>query len=183
MTMPILTERPTLIADIEGWAAIYDDVDLNGDAVAPGAFRKSLARLGPAGVRLLYQHAPEKPIGRWTRFEERKRGLYAKGELLLSTEAGRDAYALIKARALDGLSIGYQTRRALRVDGPATAGRQATRRIVEADLWEVSIVTFPMAPAARVTRLGSPTPESPPPDKALMAEALREAGRILAAAG
>ena len=140
---------------------------------------------------MLYQHAAEKPIGRWTRFEERASGLYAYGEILLSTRLGQDAYSLIRARALDGLSLGYQTRQSIAQSaasgGPSAGGgnsvgrRPVKRRITEADLWEVSIVTFPMAPAARITHLGTPKHEAPPPDKAALAGALREAGRILAA--
>lgn len=184
MTLQTVTQTPALIAPIEGWAAIYNDVDLNGDVIAPGALARSIRRLGAGGVRMLYQHAPEKPIGRWTRFEERDGGLYAFGELTLSAALSREAYALIRARALDGLSIGFATRRAVRVT-TAPAGDRAVprRRILEADLWEVSIVTFPMAPAARITRLGQPEKErvSVTPDKAAFAASLRDAGRILAA--
>lgn len=184
MTLQQPDDMTTCLVPIEGWAAIYDDVDLNGDMIAPGAFRRSIRMIGPQGVRLLYQHAPEKPIGRWTRFEERTRGLYAYGELIVSTDLGRDTYSLIKARALDGLSIGYQTRRSVRsVKGQPLAGRTARRRIIEANLWEVSIVTFPMAPAARITHLGTPARDTPDtqPTAATMANALRTAGRILSA--
>ena len=137
-----------LIADIEGYAAIFNQRDLNGDIIAPGAFRHSLsARTAP--VRLLYQHASETPIGRWTSFTEDARGLFATGELILSSPRAHEIHALLLGGALDGLSIGYQTVKAKKTDG-------AARRIVEADLWEVSIVTFPMAPAARLTHVGVP---------------------------
>jgi len=131
---------------IEGWAAIYDEVDLNGDVIAPGAFRKSLAKTGSYAVKFLYQHAAEHPIGRWLRFEERARGLYSYGEILLATRMAREVAELARAEIIDGLSIGFRTVKAAKSNG--------ARRISEAELWEVSIVTFPMAPKARLTRIG-----------------------------
>ncbi len=153
---------------IEGWASIYNEPDLNGDIIAPGAFRKSIAK---GGVKLLYQHTVEQPVGRWLAFEERAAGLYARGELFLATQTAREVAELVRAGIIDGLSIGYQTTKS-RADGP-------NRRILEADLWEVSIVTFPMAPKARLTAFG----RAPKGDAeiALFAENVREAARILSA--
>lgn len=133
-------------ATIEGYASLFNVPDLNGDVVAPGAFRKAL-RNAP-DVRMLWQHAPEAPVGRWRRLEEDARGLWVEGELLLASASARDAYELLSGGALDGLSIGFKTVRAAK----ETRGR----RILEADLWEVSIVTFPMAPGARIARVGPP---------------------------
>jgi HK97 family phage prohead protease len=155
---------------IQGWAAIYDEVDLNRDVIAPGAFRKSIAAAGAGGVKLLYQHASEKPIGRWRSFEEREKGLYAIGEIYLSTQTAREAAELIKAEIIDGLSIGFHPTRAQRANGG--------RRIIEAHLWEVSIVTFPMAPKARLVRASS-APKSNSIEA--FAETVREAARILSA--
>lgn len=143
------------VAEIEGYAAIFHDRDFNGDVVAPGAFARSLGTGGP--VRMLYQHAVDAPIGRWRELTENARGLYVRGEILLSSARGREAAALAAGGALDGLSIGYRTVRAEKRDG--------ARRILEADLWEVSLVTFPMAPAARILRIAAPPPgmsTSPP---------------------
>jgi hypothetical protein len=158
----------TDILPIEGWAAIYDEVDLNGDIVAPGAFEDSLAAAGPGAVKLLYQHAAEAPIGRWRRFEERPKGLYARGEILLATQTAREAAALVEAGVLDGLSIGFRPIRA--------SGRGGARRILKADLWEVSLVTFPMAPKARLCRRAGDEDE-----QAILAFAgkLRRAAEIL----
>lgn len=139
----------TLIARIEGYAAVFHERDLNGDIVAPGAFAKSLKRRA-APVRMLYQHAAETPVGRWTSLAEDAKGLFVKGELILSSDRAREVHALLEGGALDGFSIGYQTVRAKK-SGPG-------RTILEADLWEVSIVTFPMAPSARVTHVGAPQP-------------------------
>ena len=165
----------SLVAPIEGWAAVYDEADLNGDVVARGAFAQSLARTGAGAVKMLYQHAVDRIVGRWLRFEDRPQGLYAFGEILLIAERQNEAYALAKAGVLDGLSIGYQTRRA---EKPARRGDAARRRIVEADLWEVSLVTFPMAPKARLTRVGAPRDVFIDPETEAFAKAIRNAASI-----
>ena len=153
-----------LIAEIEGYASVFDVPDLNGDIVAPGAFAKSLKK-NPKPA-LLYQHAAEAPIGRWLSLREDARGLFVKGELILSSPRAREVHALLEGGAMDGLSIGYRTVRSSRV--------ASGRRILEADLWEVSIVTFPMAPGARITRIGPPRPERAPQDYAkIFSESVR----------
>lgn len=135
------------IAVIAGYAARFGERDLNGDIIERGAFQKSLRRKAP--IAMLYQHASERPVGRWTQLREDAHGLFARGELILSAQGGRDVHALLQGGAIDGLSIGFQTVRA--VKDRTGAGR----RILEAELWEVSIVTFPMAPAARITHVGA----------------------------
>ncbi len=166
----------SLIVPIAGYASLYDEADLNGDIIAPGAFAKSLARTGAGGVKLLYQHAAETPVGRWTKFEERPRGLYAAGELLLATSAARDVFELTRNAIVDGLSIGFRTVKATK----SASGR----RITEAELWEVSIVTFPMAPKARLTHIGEPqmpaANDHAHPQNAF-ADAVRKAAHILSA--
>jgi len=144
-----MTDTP-LIADIEGYASVFNARDMNGDIIEPGAFAKSLA--DNSAVRMLYQHAAEAPIGRWTSFTEDHHGLFVTGEIILSSPRAREVHALLIGGAIDGLSIGFQTVRARKSDGPA-------RRIIETELWEVSIVTFPMAKAARITHIGPPRPD------------------------
>lgn len=165
-----------LVARIEGYASIFNAPDLNGDVVAPGAFARALREKGARRIRMLYQHAAETPIGRWTKLFEDSRGLYAEGELILSSAQAREVYALLKGRALDGLSIGFQTVRAARHE------RKAHRFILEADLWEVSIVTFPMAPGARIAFVGDAAPRLAEPKIAggrILADGLRAAADIL----
>lgn len=161
-----------LVASIEGYAAIFNVGDLNGDVVNPGAFARSLASRPAGEVRMLYQHAPEKPLGRWLSFEADSRGLYARGELILSSRLARDVRALIAGGAIDGLSIGFRTVRASRHD------RKSSRFILEADLWEVSVVTFPMAPGARIARIGAPRPADAHRD---VVRTLRDAAQFLSA--
>jgi len=164
-----------LIASLEGYASIFNTPDQNGDIVAPGAFSASLQKQTP--VRMLYQHAVDTPIGRWISLREDARGLFVRGEIILSSDRAREVYALLEGGAIDGLSIGFQTVKARKDPGG--------RRILKADLWEVSIVTFPMASAARVTSLGAPKPANTPAVSAprdttkLLAGTLRNAGRIL----
>jgi hypothetical protein len=165
------------VGPIAGYASLFNVADRNGDIVSKGAFRRAVRKPRFDGVKMLYQHAPGIPVGRWTRFEEDHRGLWAEGELLLSTEAGREAYDLLKGGAISGLSIGFNIGKAERF------GRR--RRIVEADLWEISIVTFPAAPGARVVYVDPPD-EAPPSEifreliaEASLADALRGAAQIL----
>ena len=56
----------------------------------------------------------------------------------------RELFALVTSGAVDGLSIGFRTVKA-RVD-PATR----VRKIIDLELWEISIVTFPLLAGARV---------------------------------
>lgn len=166
----------SLIAEIEGYAARYNEPDLNGDIIMPGAFKKTLNRQAST-IRMLYQHAAEQPIGRWINFRDTKDGLIVTGEILLASPRAHEVYALVAGGALDGLSIGYQTVRARKA--PGDSARTRGRRIVEADLWEVSIVTFPMAPKARITRIDAPTTISQDPLHVFLPRALqptREAG-------
>nr|WP_316653292.1 HK97 family phage prohead protease [uncultured Gellertiella sp.] len=127
-----------------GYASVFGEVDLGKDVIERGAFSRSIARKGPEGVRMLYQHDPAEPIGRWQLLREDGRGLYVEGQLTLGAKRADEVYAHLKNRALDGLSIGFRTVRA------ATDPKSGIRRILEADLWEISVVTFPMLPSARV---------------------------------
>jgi uncharacterized protein len=131
-------------AVIAGYASLFGAEDQGGDVVSRGAYAASLARLAEAGqrVKMLWQHDPGRPIGVWDEVREDGRGLWVKGRLLLEVQAGREARALLEAGAIDGLSIGYRTVRAEK----AAAGRV----LHQIDLWEVSLVTFPMLPEARV---------------------------------
>lgn len=128
---------------IEGYAAIFGTPDRGGDIIAPGAFAASLARR-QASVKLLWQHDPAQPIGVWDTITEDARGLKVEGRLLTSVRRGAEAAALLSAGALDGLSIGYRAVKADR-QGPH-------RHLTEIDLWEISLVTFPMNANARLSR-------------------------------
>jgi len=130
---------------IAGYASVFGAVDLGKDAVERGAFAKSLETRGTGGIRMLFQHDPAQPIGTWTAIREDARGLYVEGRISTEVAKGREVLALLRNGGLDGLSIGFRTVKARK------EGRTGVRRILEADLWEVSVVTFPMLPEARVT--------------------------------
>lgn len=130
---------------VAGYASLFGIRDRGGDVVAPGAYRAALARLAQRGerVRMLWQHDQAQPIGIWDEVVEDARGLRVKGRILTDVSRGREAAALVAAGALDGLSIGYRTTKAEPLPGGG-------RRLVELELWEVSLVTFPMLPEARL---------------------------------
>ncbi len=133
----------------EGYASLFNKEDLAGDMVAPGAFADSIGKRGVAGIKLLFQHDANQPIGVWTQLREDARGLYAHGRLMPEVAKAREVHALMRAGALDGLSIGFRTVKGRR---NRTAG---TRRLEKVDLWEISVVTFPLLPEARVTAMKS----------------------------
>jgi HK97 family phage prohead protease len=128
----------------EGYASLFGVLDTSGDIVAPGAFSASLKRRGAAGVKMLWQHKGDEPIGVWSEIVEDARGLKVTGRLDLSVARAREALSLIRTGALDGLSIGFRTLRA------ANDRATGARRLLELDLWEISLVTFPALPQARI---------------------------------
>jgi HK97 family phage prohead protease len=132
-----------------GYASLFGKADLGRDMVLPGAFRASLARRGAAGVKMLFQHDPNQPIGVWTEIREDGAGLFVKGRLTADVARAREVLALMRAGALDGLSIGFRTVRG------RTDAKTGVRRLMEVDLWEISVVTFPMLPEARVSAVKS----------------------------
>ena len=152
--------------EFEGYASLFGIPDGAGDVVAPGAFAKSLRARPAAKVRLLYQHFAHEPIGVWEAIREDARGLYVRGRLTLDVQRGAEVMALLRDGALDGLSIGFRTRRARR--DPATGHRI----LLELELWEVSVVTFPLSPQSHVTAIGA---------KGGLAGELRRASAVLRA--
>lgn len=129
---------------IEGYAATWT-VDQGGDEIKPGAFAASLKAIPIGRVRMLRDHDPTKPIGVWTEAREDERGLFVKGQIVLDTALGAETLALLKAGAIDGLSVGFRAVRH-RID------RKRGIRVLEVvDLREVSVVAFPMNPTAVVT--------------------------------
>ena len=131
---------------IEGVASAYGNVDLQGDIVAAGAFSKSIAA-GSMPAMLLY-HDLNRPVGRWDSFTETAQGLMAKGTLALGTPDADTAYKLLNTKALTGLSVGFTGAQRERGTGGA-------RIIKSARLIEVSLVTVPANPEARIRRVKS----------------------------
>jgi hypothetical protein len=126
---------------IEGYGAIFGNVDADGDVLLPGAFSDSLK--SGRKVKMLREHCPDDVIGVWDEVIEETGGLRVKGRILMTISDGKDAFELVKAGAIDGLSIGYRT--------VESEYNNAGNRLLKAvDLWEVSLVTFPMNELARV---------------------------------
>jgi uncharacterized protein len=124
----------------EGHASLFGVVDLGRDLVQPGAFKECLSRKGALGIKLLWQHDPKVPLGIWEEIVEDSCGLRVRGRLDLKVAKAREVHALMKSGAVDGLSIGFCTQLSRR------DGATGVRRLEKLDLWEVSIVTFPMLP-------------------------------------
>jgi len=130
--------------EFEGYASLFNVSDLGNDIVLPGAFAQSLRRRGPTGIKMLWQHDAAQPIGTWLDLQEDNRGLQVRGRLNLDVARAREVYSLMREGAVDGLSIGFRAGKAVR------DRKTGLRRLEQIDLWEISVVTFPMLPQARV---------------------------------
>jgi HK97 family phage prohead protease len=142
----VFRPRATIDADgaVEGYASLFGEVDQARDMVMPGAFHLTLQQRSVRRIPMLFQHDPAEPIGVWLELKEDWRGLFARGRLIPDVQRAREVLALLKSGAIDGLSIGFRTTKG-RVD-PKTR----VRALHAVDLWEISIVTFPLLAGARV---------------------------------
>lgn len=131
---------------IEGYASLFGVEDLAGDVVRAGAFVRTLASGRPVGM--LLSHVGGRTAGRWTTIREDGRGLFVRGFVSDATPAGAAALKLIERGMLDGLSIGFIAR-----DWSPRARRG--RELKEIELREISLVSEPMAPAARFAAVGA----------------------------
>ncbi len=149
---PLAVEEVEIDGSFSGYASIFGLPDLGNDVIECGAFTRALRQRGVSGVRMLWQHEAAEPIGVWTQIREDARGLYVEGRLAKGVARAREALELMRSGGLDGLSIGFRTVKARK---DAWTG---LRHIMEADLWEISVVTFPMLPQARVTGVKAALP-------------------------
>lgn len=155
----------------EGYASLFEREDMARDVIQRGAFRQSLARRRSAGIKMLFQHNPSEPIGVWETIREDGRGLFVRGRLMTSLARARDVLNLMRAGALDGLSIGFKAVKGRR------DSRSGIRRLEAVDLWEISVVTFPMLPDARVGSVKSrPFKEQMPTQRQMERWLTRDAG-------
>jgi uncharacterized protein len=140
----VFAPRTTIDTDgtVEGYASLFGEIDQARDMVMRGAFADTLAARGLRRIPMLFQHDPSEPVGIWLELREDHRGLFARGRLIPDVTRGRELLSLLRAGAIDGLSIGFAK---ARIDP-----RTRIRRIYAVDLWEISIVTFPMLTGARV---------------------------------
>jgi uncharacterized protein len=139
---------------IAGYASLFGIPDLAGDVVERGAFAETLLALPASDIRMLFQHDPDRPIGRWLAAKEDSQGLWMQGLVDASHADARAVLRLIQSGTADGLSIGFRALNAT----PRLSGGRILKTI---DLREVSIVTFPMLPRARL-RLRAEQPVTTP---------------------
>ena len=135
---------------VEGYAAAFGNIDLGSDIIHPGAFSKTLAERG-GKVRFLWQHDTHEPIGKPIEMHEDDNGLFMKA-IISDTARGRDALALLKDNAINGLSIGYDAIPG-GTDFSKNTGGETVRNLRELRLWEVSLVSMPMNENATITAL------------------------------
>jgi len=144
-------KAPNEAGVIEGYGSVFDTLDSYDDTIAAGAFATSLAAHKSMGTMpaMLWQHNNNEPIGVWTEMVEDSKGLRVKGQLCMDIQAGKDAHALLRMGALNGLSIGFVSK--------SWAYDESTdvRTLTEVDLWEVSLVTFPANGKSRITNVKS----------------------------
>ena len=154
---------------VEGYGSVFGVRDNYDDVIAKGAFVQSLKDHKAAGTMpaMLWQHDADKPIGVWTEMVEDEKGLRIKGQLAMETVKGKEAHALLKMGALNGLSIGFMSKEW------AYDRETEVRTLTAIDLWEVSLVTFPANEKARVTNVKSANEMATPKDAE---KALRDAG-------
>jgi len=160
--------------EFEGYLSVFGNVDSYGEMVMPGAFTGSLvdAKRKGRSVKLLWQHDSERPIGVWNDLAEDSKGLYAKGQLLIDASAqAKEAYGLLKAGAVDGLSIGYRV-----VEAAPHPDKNGVLQLKKLDLMEGSIVTFPANERAKVDSVKHLLAAGEVPTVRQFEELLREAG-------
>lgn len=148
LEVPFEVKAVTEEGEFSGLGSVFGNIDEQGDIVEHGAFEKSIARFEKSGdmPAMLWQHNSDWPIGAYTGLRETRKGLDVDGTLALEVQRAREAHALLKMKALRGLSIGWNpSKSVIEFDN-----KKKIRRLKEIDLWEVSIVTFPANPRATV---------------------------------
>lgn len=137
--------------EFSGYGSVFNTTDQGGDIIVKGAFVQSLAELKAKGrsPAMLWQHKSAEPCGVYTTVTEDSHGLYIEGQLALKTQRGAEAYELMQMKALSGLSIGFITR------DDSYDQKTGVRTIKQADLWEISLVTFPMNDDSRIQQVKS----------------------------
>ena len=143
-----------------GYASTWD-LDSGGDVIVKGAFSKTLAEKR-SQVKILWQHKTDTPIGKPLEMREDERGLFVEGKISDTTH-GKDAKILLKDGVIDRMSIGFIA------NSDAVTVKDGIRYIEELELFEFSLVTWPMNDAAVITAVKSLRPKD-------IERVLREAG-------
>ena len=157
----------------EGYASMFDHIDSVSDQVVKGAFKKTLERCRTQGrmPALLWQHDATEPIGVWKEIFEDDQGLYVRGQLFINEiPKAKQAYKLLKEKALSGLSIGFKAKEA-QIDP-----HMGVRKLIEIDLLEISLVTFPALDTARIASVKQMLQRGRLPEIRVFEAFLRDAG-------
>ena len=133
-----------------GYASVFGVQDSDGDVIVKGAFQESIDKFKESGKmpKMLWQHNPTEIIGKYSEIYEDDKGLFVRGSLILGVEKGREAYELLKAGVLDAMSVGFNIKNAFADD-------RRNRVIDNADLWEISLVTWGSNPQALISDVKS----------------------------
>lgn len=148
-TFPFHLKAVESSGEFSGYASVFDKIDWYGDVVRPGAFTKTIAAWKSKGKLppILWQHNSQMPIGPHLDMYEDAKGLFVVGKLLIEDiEKAREAHALLKAKVISGMSIGFD----VAADGMEYDGKTNVWNLNELDLWENSLVTFPANEDAQV---------------------------------
>ena len=132
---------------VSGYGAVFGNMDGGGDIIMPGAFKECIAK--GRKPKMLWQHDASMPIGAWDEMREDENGLYMKGRISKKAAKGAEIAELVKMGAIEGLSIGYRTQEyEMDMD-------KGARKLTKLDLWETSVVTFPMNELANIYAMKS----------------------------
>jgi len=144
VTRPFELKSVSEDGSFSGYATVFGTADFYGDIIMPGAFTKTLEKKRMGKVPALWQHDQDDPIGTYPVLTVDNKGLYVEGQLVKGVQQADECHLLMKAGAINGLSMGFITEDA---DYNTTTGQ---RSILQLDLWEISPVTFPAQDGARV---------------------------------
>ena len=156
-----------------GYCSVFDVEDSYGDVVKPGAYAETIKEWAAKGKMppVLWQHARGDVLGVWTKLVEDENGLYGEGQLLIKDVAkAREAHALMKHGAIDGLSIGYRVRKW------SYNEEDGVLELLDIDLKEISIVTFPANEVSLVDNVKNTLENGDIPSLPEFEKFLRDAG-------
>lgn len=166
--MPLTIKAVEESGEFSGYGSVFGVEDSYGDVVVPGAFAESLKKKMPA---MLWQHKTAEPIGVYTTAKEDDKGLYLEGKLLIDDDPlAKRAHGHLKAGSITGLSIGFNLK-----DWEYDSQLDVFK-LIEIDLWEVSLVTFPANDEARVETVKHALKQGDAPLPKTVERLLRDAG-------
>jgi len=144
----VVEEEGSSSGYLEGYASVFNNVDLGGDVVRKGAFKKTIRERLKKGMILLYDsHAvyegTSAVIGAVTAAEERDEGLWFHASFSAVARA-QDVRTKVKEKILRALSFGYDVIKS----APSTEFGEDVTELVELRLWEISVVPWGMNPKA-----------------------------------